>query len=448
MLFKKVICFATAMMMLSTSVLASPNVPTNSETDWISISKRSSNGESKLLTSTAPSNQGYENYGKVVTSYMYVNDDNTFCVVDFSNNTLNVDTYNSETYELIKSKKIDMELPLFGGAYCGTKYNFIVFGQNNTAENNNIVTFKTVKYNKNWEKIGVADYSNNNTIKPFEVGSLRMVEHNNYLYVRSCHQMYQSRDGYNHQANITYSVDIDKMEITDEFSKVMNDEYGYVSHSFDQYVAVDNDRLVTLDLGDAYPRSVVLIRYNDILSKGKFTTSNGLCTVVDMLEISGDTGNNYTGVTIGGFEVSENNYIAAVSTIDQKSKSSTRDVMLLIVNKKDTSRVKQVNITNYANSKEDLSTSKPYITKLPNGNYMLLWEVFSQGSPRNMEVKIIDENGNISKELTTDTTFMGTLSYDCQPICINDKVVWYINSVSSNGEPERTFYKLNFYAKN
>lgn len=275
-----------------------------------------------------------------------------------------------------------------------------------------------------------------------------MVEHNNYLYVRSCHQMYQSRDGYNHQANITYSVDIDKMEITDEFSKVMNDEYGYVSHSFDQYVAVDNDRLVTLDLGDAYPRSVVLIRYNDILSKGKFTTSNGLCTVVDMLEISGDTGNNYTGVTIGGFEVSENNYIAAVSTIDQKSKSSTRDVMLLIVNKKDTSRVKQVNITNYANSKEDLSTSKPYITKLPNGNYMLLWEVFSQGSPRNMEVKIIDENGNISKELTTDTTFMGTLSYDCQPICINDKVVWYINSVSSNGEPERTFYKLNFYAKN
>ena len=79
---------------------------------------------------------------------------------------------------------------------------------------------------------------------------------------------------------------------------------------------------------------------------------------------------------------------------------------------------------------------------------MLLWEVFSQGSPRNMEVKIIDENGNISKELTTDTTFMGTLSYDCQPICINDKVVWYVNGISSNGEPERTFYKLNFYAKN
>lgn len=447
MLFKKIICFATAMMMLSTTVSASHNLPTDPETGWITMSK-SSVGETKVLTSTAPNNNGYGNYGTVVTSYMYVNDDNTFCVVDFSNNIINVDTYNSDTYELIKSQKIAMELPLFGGVYCGSKYNFIVFGQNNTAENDNEITFKTVKYNKDWEKISAVEYSNNNTTKPFKSGSLRMIEYNNYLYVRSCHEMYQSRDGYHHQANITYSVDIDKMEIADEFSKVMNDEYGYVSHSFDQYVAIDDGKLVALDLGDAYPRSVVLIKYNDELSKGKFTKSNGLCTVVNMLKISGDTGNNYTGVSIGGFEVSENNYIAAVSSIDQKSKSSTRDVMLLIVNKKDTSRVKQVNITNYANSEENLSASKPYITKLPNGNYMLLWEVFSEGSPCSMEAKIVDENGNISSELTAGTTFMGMLSYDCQPICINDKVVWYINGFSPNGEPERTFYKLDFHTKN
>ena len=396
MLFKKIICFATAMMMLSTTVSASHNLPADPETGWITMSK-SSVGETKVLTSTAPNNNGYGNYGTVVTSYIYVNDDNTFCVVDFSNNTINVDTYNSDTYELIKSKKIAMELPLFGGVYCGSKYNFIVFGQNNTAENDNEITFKTVKYNKKKKKISAVDYSNNNTTKPFKSGSLRMIEYNNYLYVRSCHEMYQSRDGYHHQANITYSVDIDKMEIADEFSKVMNDEYGYVSHSFDQYVAIDDGKLVALDLGDAYPRSVVLIKYNDELSKGKFTKSNGLCTVVNMLKISGDTGNNYTGVSIGGFEVSENNYIAAVSSIDQKSKSSTRDVMLLIVNKKDTSRVKQVNITNYANSEEDLSASKPYITKLPNGNYMLLWEVFAEGSSRNMEAKIVDENEEIMK---------------------------------------------------
>ena len=435
MLLKKIICFTMAMALFSVSVCASPKLPTDTEFGYLSISK-CSGGTEKIMSNS------FSNYGNVVTSYMYVNDDNTFGVVDFSNNAINVDTYNSQTYELIKSKKIDMELPLFGGVYCGSKYNFIVFGQNNTSENNNTVTFKTVKYSKDWEKVGATDYSNNNTTKPFEAGSLRMVEYNNYLYVRSCHQMYQSRDGLNHQANITYSVDIEKMEIADQFSKVMNDEYGYVSHSFDQYVAIDDGKLVTLDLGDAYPRSVVLIKYNDSLNNGKFTTSSGHCTVVDMLEISGQIGDNYTGVTIGGFEVSQNNYIAAVSSIDQKNTSSARDVMLLIVNKKDTSKVKRINITNYVSAKKGTSASKPYIVKLPDGNYKLIWQTFSdEGGFYGVQQVTVDENG----KMLTDITTLGSarLSPDCQPICINNKIVWYTDTISQTTGLERNFYKLD-----
>ncbi len=437
MLFKKVICFATTMALMCTSIYASPRLATDPEVGFISISK-SSGGAEKLLTSAS-----LPNYASPVTSYMYVNNDNTFCVVDYSNNAISVDTYNSQTYELVSSKKIAMELPLFGGVYSGSKYNFIVFGQNNTTENNNIATFKTVKYSKNWEKIGIADYRNNNTIKPFEAGSLRMVEYNNYLYVRSCHQMYKSSDGYNHQANITYSVDIDKMEIADEYSTVMNDEFGYVSHSFDQYIAIDDGKLVGLDLGDAYPRSVVLIRYNDSLNKGKFTSSNGLCTVVDMLEIAGNTGDNRTGVTIGGFEVSKNNYIAAVSSINQKTKTDTRDILLLIANKKDTSKVKQINLTNYANKDKKLSASKPYLVKLPDGNYELLWQTFSsEGGFYGIQRVKIDENG----KLLTDITTLGEarLSSDCQPICMNNKIVWYTDITNpTTNTTERYFYKLD-----
>lgn len=435
MYFKKVICFTMAMALFSVSVCASPRLPADPETGWITISKCS--GGAEKVMSAIPSN-----YGDVVTSYLYANNDNTFSVVDYSNNTINIDTYNSQTYEWIKNKKIAMELPLFGGVYCGSKYNFIVFGQNNTTENDNTVTFKTVKYSKNWEKIGVVDYSNNNTIKPFEAGSLRMVEHDNYLYVRSCHQMYKSSDGFNHQSNITYSINIDKMEIADEYSGVMNDDYGYVSHSFDQYVAIDDGKLVALDLGDAYPRSVVLIKYNDSLNKGKFTNSNGLCTVVDMLEISGNTGDNYTGVTIGGFEVSKNNYIAAISTIDQKTKSSARDIMLLIVNKKDTSKVKQVRITKYANTEKGDSASKPYIVKLPDGNYQIIWQTFSkEGGFYGIQQVTVDENGT----MLTDITTLGSarLSPDCQPICINNKIVWYTDTINANNELERSFYKLD-----
>ena len=167
MLLKKIICFTMAMTLFSVSVCASPKLPTDTKFGYLSISK-CSGGTEKVMSNS------FSNYGNIVTSYMYVNDDNTFDVVDFSNNAINVDTYNSQTYELIKSKKIDMELPLFGGVYCGRKYNFIVFGQNNTSENNNTVTFKTVKYSKDWKKVGAIDYSNNNTTKPFEAGSFRI----------------------------------------------------------------------------------------------------------------------------------------------------------------------------------------------------------------------------------------------------------------------------------
>lgn len=423
MLLKKAICFTMAMAMISASAYARPSV------DYISTSQISG-GEAKTISST-PSN-----YGKIVTSYMYVNDKDTFTVVDAGKDAINVDTYNSKTYELKNSKKINMELPLFGGFYCGEKYNFIVFGQSNPNESDRIVTFKTVKYSKDWKKLGSADYKGNNTLQPFEAGSLRMVEYNGYLYIRTAHKMYKSSDGLNHQSNLTFSVDIENMNIADEYSEIMNANYGYVSHSFDQFITIDNDKLIALDLGDAYPRSVVLIKYNDSLTDGKFTASNGYCSVIDMLKIPGKTGDNYTGVTIGGLEASKNNYIVAISSIDQKNKSTTRDVVLLITGKSDSSPVKQIRITDYTKNQNGLSASKPYLVKLPDGNYELLWEEFSEGNSHRVFHVKIDENG---KMLTNITEFSNAkLSSDCQPICIDNQIVWYINDGT-----ERIFYKLD-----
>lgn len=423
MLLKKAICFTMALTMLSVSAYARPS-------DNYVFTSQSSGGETKTI-SASPSN-----YGKIVTSYLYVNDKNTFTVVDASKDTINVDTYDSESYELKDSKKINMELPLFGGFYCGEKYNFIVFGQSNPTESDRVITFKTVKYSKDWKKLGVADYKGNNTLQPFEAGSLRMVEHDGYLYVRTAHKMYKSSDGYNHQSNLTFSVDVERMDMADEYSEIMNANYGYVSHSFDQFVTIDNDKLIALDLGDAYPRSVVLIKYNDSLTDGKFTASNGYCSAIDMLEIPGKTGDNDTGVTLGGLEASKNNYIVAISSIDQKNKSKERDVVLLITGKSDSSPVKQIQITDYTKNQNGLSASKPYLVKLPDGNYELLWEEFSEGSSNGVCYVKIDENG----KMLTDIAVLddAKLSSDCQPICMNNQIVWYINAGT-----ERTFYKLD-----
>ena len=66
-----------------------------------------------------------------------------------------------------------------------------------------------------------------------------MVQSGDMLYIRTAHQMYQSRqDGLSHQANLTFSIQIPSMEITDQHSAVTNYGFGYVSRSTNQFLAL------------------------------------------------------------------------------------------------------------------------------------------------------------------------------------------------------------------
>lgn len=81
-----------------------------------------------------------------------------------------------------------------------------------------------VKYDKNWKRLGAASLKGANTVIPFDAGSLRCDEYGGYLYIRTCHEMYTSDDGLNHQANMTLAVRQSDMTITDSFY-LRRDEY-------------------------------------------------------------------------------------------------------------------------------------------------------------------------------------------------------------------------------
>ena len=71
-----------------------------------------------------------------------------------------------------------------------------------------------------------------------------MTEADGYLFVRTSHQMYLSSDGLRHQANVTIQFDENKLVITDSYTDVMNSKYGYVSHSFNQFIKTEGtDRI-------------------------------------------------------------------------------------------------------------------------------------------------------------------------------------------------------------
>lgn len=51
------------------------------------------------------------------------------------------------------------------------------------------------------------------------------------MIIHTCHEMYKSDDGYNHQANVTIQVDIDKMKITDSYTGVMDQRGSRILHN-------------------------------------------------------------------------------------------------------------------------------------------------------------------------------------------------------------------------
>ncbi len=110
-----------------------------------------------------------------------------------------------------------------------------------------------------------------NTAYPFDAGSARMVINGNYLFVRTCHKMYNG-----HQANVTFSVDTSSMNIVDKFTGVWNTSNGYVSHSFNQFIQVDNGTLLGVDHGEGYPTALVLSKYVSDISSGNF--QSGIAT--------------------------------------------------------------------------------------------------------------------------------------------------------------------------
>lgn len=383
--------------------------------------------------------QDYSRWASVVKSYLCEGKEGRFYRIEYlvSDKRIVVEEYNSDNI-LLDNFDIPMELSTFGGFYEGDDAYFFVFGQNNNAEDNDTEVFRIVKYSKDWQRQGSGSLFGANTVIPFDASSLRMAETDNILYIITGHEMYKSSDGLNHQANVQISLDKDTMEILDTETGVWNISTGYVSHSFNQFIQVDNDRVVTVNHGDAYPRSIVLVRFKDSAATGKFNRAEN----VNVLRFSGKTGDNYTGASVGGFEVSDTGYLIAGNTVAQDenySSNKTRNVFLAIVSKDNFSEegVTFKQVTSYPEG-GDYSASTPHLVEISKDRYAVLWEEkvnngYFYVNDNKVKIAYFDGDGNQIGEIQE---IEASLS-DCHPIVINDRIMWY---TTENGKPQ--FYYL------
>ncbi|WP_456032744.1 hypothetical protein [Ruminococcus sp.] len=364
--------------------------------------------------------QNYAQWSDTVKSYLTVCDNGNYMRVQAGaiEGKLLVEYYSSD-FEPLSTKLIDNELPIFGAFYDSGNNYYVLSGQENPKQNNSLEVFRITKYDKNWNKIKSCSLYGANTTVPFDAGSARMTHSGDHLLVRTCHEMYKSSDGNNHQSNVTIEVDMPSMTITDSYTGIMNVEYGYVSHSFNQFIKTDGTHIVALDHGDAHPRSAVLVKYNSDFTTGKFFPSysqkGGNIDVVTYPEYT--SGHyNYTGAAIGGFDVSSSSYIVAQSTVDLDyiNTSKTRNVYVSAVSK-DLSSNKLNKITSYAEGTD--SASAPQLVKINNNSFLLLWA-------RDTKVSCVKLNadGTVNGSIHT---FEGSLS-DCQPVIKNGRAVWYV----------------------
>ena len=373
--------------------------------------------------------QDYVQWSDTVKSYLTVCNNGNYMRVQSGaiEGKLLVEYYSSD-FEPLSTKLIDNELPVFGAFYDSGNNYYVLSGQENPKQNDSLEVFRITKYDKNWNKIKSCGLYGANTTVPFDAGSARMTHSGDHLLVRTCHEMYKSSDGNNHQSNVTIEVDMPSMTITDSYTGIMNVDYGYVSHSFNQFIKTDGNHIVALDHGDAHPRSAVLVKYNSDFTTGKFFPSYfEQVSNIDVVTYPEYTAGhyNYTGAAIGGFDVSSSSYIVAQSTVDLDyiNTSETRNVYVSAVSK-DLSTNKLNKITSYAEG--TASASAPQLVKINNNSFLLLWA-------RDTKVSCakLNADGTVNGSIHT---FEGSLS-DCQPVIKNGRAVWYVydkNNVTFN----------------
>lgn len=369
----------------------------------------------------------YDVYANTIGSYLNELKNGEYETVH-ADDIITVTRYDSTLSRVIENKTISMELPIFGGAFCGEKYNFLVFGQNNPDESNNIEVIRVVKYNKSWKRIGDVRIKGCNTLEPFCAGSLRMSEAQGNLYIYSCHTMYKYYDGNNHQANMTFVINEENNQIVQKYCGIYTLDYGYVSHSFNQFIDNDGENIYRVDHGDAFPRgiSVTKCSVNGSITENQYTVPFGF---------RGLTGMNNTGSSVGGMVLTSSSVVIAGNS-DVKT-ANKRNIMVISVNK-NMKEHKTNWITDYTDN-DDVAVQTPHLVKFGTDKLLLIWvETRNKNSNSVTKAVTIDPNGNKTSEIKEISADLS----DCLPVLCSDNLIkWYV----SDGK-KTTFYSLDFQA--
>lgn len=365
---------------------------------------------------------------------------------DFSTtNKLTVKRYDNSG-NLIDTKEIACQGEQFGGFFRGEENNYIIFGNTNVNNDDGKEVLRIVKYDRNFNELAALSVNGAYTAFPFDAGSLRCAEIGQTILVHTSRKRY---DGHQSQLTVAFNEDTMSLLNADNLGEFQR---NHVSHDFNEFVMADGNEFITVDHGDAYPRSILVswLRTVDLLPfLGKsYTYYNakkfGLFSIsnkVDILNIPGKTGANQTGVSIGSTLNTGNKILVGVNQIDYSKavdfdsfdingKDVDKRNVILYSLDKNTKNVTENKYTDYS-AEKDVTYTAPKMIRLDDTRIMLIWNKINNKSydkfyeyyeyTPHLQYLIVDENGNKLSEINT---IEGMKIADEAPILYNGKVVW------------------------
>ena len=321
-----------------------------------------------------------------------------------------------------RTKTIPLSFDCWGGFYQGPDGNFYVaVGYYNYKQSTKKTVIKVIQYNGRWKKRKTASIkgSASNAFAgiyiPFDAGNCRMDMRGNTLYLMTAREMFAGSDGVHHQSNISFKINTKTMKVS-----AAND--SYVSHSFNQFVKFKDESLYVLDHGDAFPRSLQLLKADDYGTEYEDITTSSL------FSFQGPTGENYTGCKVGGMEVGEKNVITCGISKPHKKKIKgvsgydaklAYNVYITVTNRK-TGKTKLKWLTSYHPKTTSVVVEETRMVKLADDRFAILYTIRQNGKSKLKYVVVNDTGKKVYSK-----TYSG-IKFDAasQPILYKGNIVW------------------------
>lgn len=319
-----------------------------------------------------------------------------------------------------------------------------------TCTSSNPTVWCFTRISPDWKVAGTARIkgSDSYTIGAFMGGNCDMVVQGDYLYV---HTSRYRKD--THQSNITFVINKNTMTpvyVPEAFS------FDHISHSFNQFIRNDNGRLIEVDHGDAYTRSIRLQSWQGTVD-GSVPKRRGTDRNLDLLDIKGKAGENVTGVILGGFELGKNHDIVSglsihhdrmtdeefnsnLSNIETPEKEANtyanKDVFISLIDN-DLTSSRLVWLTDYSNKYKRYDLTNHKLVKISDDRFLLVYGLkygsddgylFDDDYDTKVCWMIIDSDGNIlsNKEVS------GDFVCNSEPVVVGNTAVWTYTAYSKD----------------